>query len=176
MKDRESRRLKSENKEYSAIYTKELLKSINNQNVFARLTSLWSKVKGGNITTEQIQEYEKLDNTITESMLAAERKLHKPGLCKYTPEWIEMLSKIRYLKLLTREANGTILNNTVMENARKKANTSFKSRNHLEIVHRLKDTYRQMREYMQEYEQKRDEFMDKLLTEAQKKDEDKRAK
>ena len=87
-----------------------------------------------------------------------------------------MLSRVRYLKLLTKEANGNILNNRVMEKARQQANTNFKSRNHLEIIQQLKDTYCQMREYMQEYEQKRDEFMAKLLTEAQKNDEDKRAK
>ena len=63
-----------------------------------------------------------------------------------------------------------------METARKKANTEFRSRNKLEIIQQLKDTYQQIREYDREYERKRDEFMEQLLTEAQKNDEDKRAK
>ena len=40
MNDTEGRRLKSENKEYSAIYTKALFTSLTNQNVFPRLTRL----------------------------------------------------------------------------------------------------------------------------------------
>ena len=95
---------------------------------------------------------------------------------KYTPEWIELLSRVRYLRLLLKEATGINLNDKVVETARKKANTEFRSRNKLEIIQQLKDTYQQIREYDREYERKRDEFMEQLLTEAQKNDEDKRAK
>ena len=109
-------------------------------------------------------------------MLSSEKELKKPDQCKYTPEWIKMLSMIRYLKLLKREENGTILNKKVIENAKGKENTSFKSRSQSEIQKKKQETNRKMREYMQEYQQKREYFMDKFLTEAQKADDTKRAK
>ena len=47
---------------------------------------------------------------------------------------------IRYLKLLTIESNGTILNTSVMEKSRKNANTSFKIQNLSDILQREKET------------------------------------
>ena len=68
------------------------------------------------------------------------------------------------------------MNKELIETARMKANNTFVSRSPNEIICKIKETQKKIREYSKNCASKREAFMDKLLTEAQKADETKRAK
>ena len=72
-----TRRLVSKNNRHVEQYIKEVLKRYQDHNMYNRVAELYSRTKGGCITTEDKQEYETQDLIITEVMLKSEKLL--PG-------------------------------------------------------------------------------------------------
>ena len=75
--ERPGRRLTAKNKRWLGVYLKELHERLEKCNVYKRVQNLWSTIERGTITRKQRSEFENLNKYITESMLAAERKIPK---------------------------------------------------------------------------------------------------
>ena len=78
MYKRNTRRLKSENLDYSQRYFDKLLELLGNHNILERVHKLWSEVNEGDISDKQIRDYQMIEITINECMWTAERRLPKP--------------------------------------------------------------------------------------------------
>ena len=72
--------MKSGNMKKVGEYFDNLKKKLTSQNVFQRWSSLWSDTMSGDISETQKIKYEKIDSTIAECMLAAEKKLVPPDI------------------------------------------------------------------------------------------------
>ena len=66
------------------------------------------------MSQEQQLEYNTID-LITESMLEEERQLPYQGHDGFTPELKSILTRIKYYRLLLRQANGVLLNKSRCE-------------------------------------------------------------
>ena len=77
---REQRRLKSENLVTPEVYKTYLKVSLQAHNVWDRVQRLWELAKDRVISKEQIVEYNNIDLTITEFMLAEEGHLPYQGI------------------------------------------------------------------------------------------------
>ena len=69
------RRLKSGNLKTVETYLTNLKSKLESPNVFQRVSKLWRDIQNGNISEFGQKEYEKLDATITECMIASEKQL-----------------------------------------------------------------------------------------------------
>ena len=80
--ERPGRRLTAKNKKWTGVYLKDFKERLEKCNIYQRVEKLWNTIERGKITSKQRAEFENLDRYITESMLAAERKIpkkHKRG-------------------------------------------------------------------------------------------------
>ena len=92
--------LKSGNLKTVETYLTNLKSKLESQNVFQRVSKLWRDIQNGNISEFGRNEYDKLDATITECMIASEKQLTPPDVSGKSSEQIRILSKIKYYKLL----------------------------------------------------------------------------
>ena len=94
----EGRRLSSKNSKSRTKYLETVHKQLQAHNVFQRVGEL-SKI-AGLLSSEEKQEYNKLDDTITAALLHAKSCLPKRHNRMWTPELNMLVHKIRYVKLL----------------------------------------------------------------------------
>ena len=72
-KERTPRQLKSGNRRSTNKYILTLKERLDSHKVMERFTTLWRDAQNGSRSSEQQQEYKRLDHTITESMLVSEK-------------------------------------------------------------------------------------------------------
>ena len=70
---REPRRLSSKNNKHRELYITHLSKHLEAHNVYQRVGELGRSSQNGKLTPEQLNEYNKLVDCITDGMLTAER-------------------------------------------------------------------------------------------------------
>ena len=73
---RESRRLSSKNNKHRQQYMEHLCKHLEAHNVFKRVGELSRASQEGTFTATQMEEYNKIDDSITDGMISAEKSLH----------------------------------------------------------------------------------------------------
>ena len=77
-----------------------MLTRLESQNIFARVGELHKKAKKGDLSDDELTEYNKIDDCITTAMISAERKLPKKGNRLWTTELGQLVHQARYYLLL----------------------------------------------------------------------------
>ena len=140
--EREGRRMSSKNNKQQTLYVEEVTKNLELQNVWDRAANLMNKEQSGQLSNESVLEYNNLDDIITQTMLAAERKLPRRRASQWTPELGRLIHKIRYLKLLLRQKRGVGINPTILKIASAKAECAWTGQSKADILHQLRATWR----------------------------------
>ena len=96
-------------------------------------------------------------------MLAAERQLPYQGHDGFTPELKSILTRIKYYRLLLRQANGVLLNKKLVQTAQAKADTSRYSGDAREVRGWLREAWEEFRRHQQKKEEQREIFLDQLI-------------
>ena len=144
--EREQRRLKSENKVTSEAYKRALKVSLQAHNVWERLQTLWEATQEGHITEEQKNEYNSIDSSITESMLAAEKQLPFQGH-EGSKEQKLIMQQIRYNRLLYCQSLELLYNRETLRWAQETAQTDKQSGDTAEIRTWLIKEWEDLRKY-----------------------------
>jgi len=92
-------------------YTEELLVQLCYHKILPKAEKLHTKAQSGSWTPENIHEYEKLDNLITEAMLKAERRISKKVTTTYqlSPSLKAAINTITYWKLQLSQLKGKVI-------------------------------------------------------------------
>ena len=165
---REQRRLKSKNKVTSSKYTESLLESLTAHNVWNRVKVLWRQVQDGKMSDEHRAEFNKIDKSTTESMLAAERHLPHQGQEGFTPKLKGILMEIKYYRLLLRQAKGIRLNIQSIQVAQVRSGTTRYSGDMREIQSWLKEAWERLRQHQRKQDDRRERFLDQLIADKHK--------
>lgn len=164
---RPGRRLTAKNKKWTAVYLKELQERLQKCEVHGRVKKLWERVERGNITAKQRAEFETLDKYITESMLAAEKKIPKKHKSGWSPAASRSAQTIRYLRVLKRRARGYNINQHVIRVLQRRADTEFNSNSVQEIESALRKEWKTLSKLREEAKQQRELRLQELLTASQ---------
>ena len=113
-----------------------------------------------------MEEYTKLDDTITESMLAAERELPERQTDTWTTELKEIMSGIRYLRLVLRWYRGQEVDPDLMRKVQNDARIEDRPADVPEILSRLQKQWKRLTAYNKEREKKQEEHMAQCLKES----------
>ena len=100
---------------------------------------LWDACRSGDISDELKLEYEKLDETITESMLSSEMQLAPPERMSKSALQIKIQSKIIYYKLLICRSQGQAANEGVLQAARENLGIKVNDKDTKEIITPVKN-------------------------------------
>ena len=145
--EREGRKLSSKNKKRQTLYTEEVTKNLEFQNAWDRAADLMNKAQSCRLSNESVLKYNNLDDIITQTMLAAERKLPRQRESQWTPELGRLIHKIRYLKLLLRQKRGVGINPTILKTLSAKAECAWTGQSKADILHQLCATWRALDKY-----------------------------
>ena len=157
------RQLNSKNEKHRDLYVKELTSQLVAHNVFQRTEKLLHFAKTGSLTEAQMQEYNRIDHTITSAMLSAERKLPKNSSTNWTAQLNIIVHKIRYFRLLLQKHRGISIPAQVLKKFRAKANETTTPQDEPTIRKHLKEAWNTLDEYKKEAESNRDAFLAQLL-------------
>ena len=97
---RKGQRLSSGNNKRRKEYITKILPHIDAYKVIKRVERLYSHLNNGKLNHDNVAEYNKLDDCITEGMLSVERKLPKKKHMIWTPCPAMGFHKIHYAWLL----------------------------------------------------------------------------
>ena len=87
----------------------------------------------GDITENQKIEYKKVDITITECMLAAEKQLEPPDMVNKSAKQIQILATVNYYKIIFLKSQGQPVNEPVLQDAQTKLGIQVNSNDPKEI-------------------------------------------
>ena len=118
-----------------------LKSSLECHNVYKRVGALSSRLQHGDLGADDIAEYRKLDETITASILGAEKKLPKRGARLWTTKLGRLVHQARYYCLLLRRAKGLAYHQSVLAKVKDKAKVTADITEVEDIRKRLKDTW-----------------------------------
>ena len=77
-----------------------MLSSLESQNIFKRVRELHKRAQTGDLSNDELTEYNKIDDSITSAMMSAEMKLPKKGNRMWTTEPGRLVHQARYYRLL----------------------------------------------------------------------------
>ena len=140
------------------------------------MEKLWNTIERGKITSKQRAEFENLDRYITESMLAAERKIPKKHKRGWSPAVSRSAQMIRYLRVLKKRARGYNIGQQVIQVLQRRADTVFNSNDVQEIDTALREEWKRIRKLREEAKQKRELRLQELLTVSQNESDETRTK
>ena len=131
-----------------------LCKHLESLNVYSRIGALSKVIQGGTLNEFQIEEFNKVESSITEGMLAAEKQL--PRRCKrgWTAELNKMIHPIRYYWLLLQRNRGLKTHETVMKKMRELAAVTWDGYDEQEIKSRIHRTWRCLDEHQKKVVEK----------------------
>ena len=174
--ERPGRRLTAKNKKWTGVYLKDFKERLEKCNVYQRVEKLWNTIERGKITSKQRAEFENLDRYITESMLAAERKIPKKHKRGWSPAVSRSAQMIRYLRVLKKRARGYNIGQQVIQVLQRRADTVFNSNDVQEIDTALREEWKRLRKLREEAKQKRELRLQELLTVSQNESDETRTK
>ena len=115
---RESRRLSSKNNKHRQQYMEHICKHLEAHNVFKRVGELSWASQEGTFTATQMEEYNKIDDSITDGMISAEKSLPRQRERGWTAEINTLIHRIRYYRLLLRHNRGLPTHDSIMRKVR----------------------------------------------------------
>ena len=92
------------------------------------------------LNERDLEEYNKIDKTMTGIMLRAEKKLPKRGTRLWTSELGRLIHQARYYQLLLRRAKGLAYHENVLKKTREKANITEEELHIQDIQQKLNNT------------------------------------
>lgn len=159
---REGRRLSSQNNKHREVYMQHLIKHLEAHNLFQRAGELSKLGVTGELDTVSVEEYNKIDECITEGMIAAENKLPRRREHGWTAELNRLIHKIRYYRLLLRRNRCLPTHENIMRKVREVAGVTWDSCDEYQIKQRLRTTWKQLDKYQKTMVEKRDKYMQEL--------------
>lgn len=158
----EGRRLSSQNKKHRDKYIESLMNSLNSDNIFERVGKLHEKAMQGVFDKHDLEEFNKVDTSVTSAMIASEKKLPRRRNRIWTTELGRLIHQARYFCLLLRWSKGIAYNNNILANAKAKAGVDEDLSDESEILSRLRSTWSKIDDIKKNEQVERDKHLENL--------------
>mmetsp|Transcript_16534 Transcript_16534/g.23565 ORF Transcript_16534/g.23565 Transcript_16534/m.23565 type:complete len:716 (+) Transcript_16534:576-2723(+) len=119
-------------------------------------------------TPECVQQYEKIDRIITESVRYADKAVAKrySDTYEWSPEMMRSVNAFRYWSLRLKVAKGVVVDNNTIKKCREDAKLPLQQSEYItgrqDIVENLRDARKQMRENQQKHVELRRTYLEEL--------------
>ena len=117
----------------------------------------------GELSDDELTEYNNIDDSITTAMMSAERKLPKKGNRLWTIELGQLMHQVRYYHLLLRQAKGLAFHQGIMNKVKQKANITEDLADMQDIQRRLKNTWNSINNLRKKYKEAREKHLESLM-------------
>jgi len=148
-------------------YISNLHLRLDHHNVFPRLEALQEVIKTSQWTTSSTQEYESLDNVITESMIAAENDLSRRITTTYqwSPRLKQAVQRLRYWQLRLRQVRNQPFAKNQLLKYREEGNISEEEHSlsgEQDIQKARQNAYQSLKDLQKQHQELRDTYLEDL--------------
>ena len=137
-----------------------------------RVAKLKGNALNGTISQSQLEEYERIDNIITKSMLAVQNELPTREGDFWTAEFKKISMSIRYYHMLLKWCNSITFDKEELDQIGVITEISYKPKDVKELLSLLKKEWSKLVEYKKEGESKRGKFMAQYLKDSIRENDD----
>jgi len=162
-----TRKLRLQDPRTVKLYTSKLQELLTNHNVFQRLDDLQTKVDTSQWNTDCQEEYESLDNVITESMLTAENSISKRITTTYqwSPALKQAVQQTRYWRMRLRQVRHQPVSATYLQRLQQEGHITPESalcETEQEIKHKQHQAYTHLKDLQARHTELRESFLEGL--------------